>query len=481
MSLRGEPGKTRAGRALLPLGLVLLVLALLALLSTGCRAPSEEETARALGHEGGADTGASEAAQNAAEHATTLAMLEQPRLSADASAEEAGYGEFAAEHGRLSLGELRLEQAVPGISIAVFRNFEIVFTHQWGVADLETGQPVTADTLFQAASISKPVGAAAVVALADAGVLSLDDEVNGALERFTLPENEHTKTTKVTFRHLLSHTGGITVRDFPGYSPDADIPSAVALLEGLAPANSEPVRVAAVPGTIERYSGGGSTLVQVAVEDVTGKAFAEVVRERVLEPTGMASSGFFQPPTGEWLERAARAHHRSGTNNGDADGAELVPIETEASHPLAIRAQAPFHVYPELLAAGLWTTPTDLSRFAIAVGKALRGDHAEQHFLSTDGARQMTTPVPPSTHAIGFQMQNRGTEEEPVWYFSHSGGNWGFRCYLVAHTENGDGAVVMINGTDFNLILELFKRIASTFEWQGTFTKLPINWGHLLL
>ena len=256
----------------------------------------------------------------------------------------------------------------------------------------------------------------------------------------------------MTPRLLLCHAGGTTVHGFPGYEPTAILPSVPDVLDGTGGANTAAVRVDLEPGTKERYSGGGTTILQLLLTEVTGKSFPQVLEEWVLGPAGMTDSAFDQPPRPERAARAARAHLDKGA-------------------PAAAR----WHVYPELAAAGLWTTPRDLSLLAIEVWRARRGE--SDRLLTAESAKLMTTPAGIGSFALGFEMQDRGNDAiGETWYFSHSGGNWGFRSLLVVDREQGHGFAAMINGSDFNLLLEVQRRIARAYEWKGDFTKPPRNW-----
>ncbi len=158
-----------------------------------------------------------------------------------------------------TLAELMREHQVPGVSIAVIRNGKIDWARGFGIADVETGRAVTPQTLFQAASISKPVAAAAALSMVQDGLLDLDEDINLKLKSWKLPTNEFTVDRPVTLRQLLSHTAGTTVHGFPGYARDANWPSTIDILEGRG--NTDPVRVDTLPGSNWRYSGGGYTIV----------------------------------------------------------------------------------------------------------------------------------------------------------------------------------------------------------------------------
>lgn len=249
---------------------------------------------------------------------------------------------------RNALADRMAALKVPGASVAVINDGAIEWAKGYGVAETGASAPVTPRTLFQAASISKPVAALAALRLVERGLLSLDEDVNARLVSWKVPENELTTTEKVTLRRLLSHTAGLTVHGFGGYPADAAVPTVVELLDGEKPANSAAVRVDVVPGSAWRYSGGGYTVMQQLVVDVAGKPFPVLLDELVLGPLGMADSTYEQPLP-EDRRGAAASGHRS-------DGG-LLPGR--------------YHTYPEMAAAGLWTTPSDLARFLIEIHKGL--------------------------------------------------------------------------------------------------------------
>jgi CubicO group peptidase (beta-lactamase class C family) len=194
-----------------------------------------------------------------------------------------------------TLAERMGHYGVPGVSVAVIHDFEVAWAKGYGVCDAEKGGAVTPQTLFQAASISKPFAALAALQLVQAGVLDLDEDVNRKLTTWKVPENQFTVEEKVTLRRVITHTAGLTVSGFRGYAPGEPVPDIRPVVEGEEPANSAPVRVDAVPGTRFRYSGGGYTVLQLLIEDVTGRPLPDLVQEKVMAPAGMAHSSFRKP------------------------------------------------------------------------------------------------------------------------------------------------------------------------------------------
>jgi CubicO group peptidase (beta-lactamase class C family) len=367
------------------------------------------------------------------------AALMIARIEAAQSPDRQGFDPF-------TLPQLMQRFHVPGASIAVIRDFKIHWAKGYGAADVETGSPVDADTLFQAASISKPVTAMAVVRLAQEGKLALDADINSLLRSWRVPPSGLTRDQPVTPRSLMSHTSGADDGfGFPGYDPNAPRPTVVQVLNGEKPSNGGPVVFTRPPFAAQKYSGGGIEILQLALVDLTGKPFASLMREMVLEPLGMSSSSYQQPPDDAMAARTSRGHDAVGRSMG-----------------------ARWHVYPEQAAAGLWTTPSDLARFVIELQTAYRGPAGK--VLSQAAAREMIAPTGVGPFAIGLAVEKRGEG----WYVSHSGGNWGFSCDLLAHVRKGYGVVVMTNSDGgFPLISEIEARIAAAYAWDSLDKPIP--------
>ncbi len=324
---------------------------------------------------------------------------------------------------------------VPGVAIAVIRGGKIEWARGFGVTR-QGGEPVTADTLFQAGSVSKPVAAMAALAVVQDGRLSLDTDVNKTLKSWTLPARPFTATTPVTLRALLSHTAGTSVHGFAGYAAGAPVPTLPQVLSGTAPANSAPVVVDQAVGSAYRYSGGGYSIAQQMMIDATGQTFPVVVRDKVFAPIGMTRSTEDQP-----LD-AARAAHAAWPH--DVKGAPV------AGGP---------HTYPEMAAAGLWTTANDLAKFVIDLAKSANGESG--HVLSPKTAREMLTPVK-SGYGLGLSVQGATARK----YFYHNGSNAGYKAVILAYPDTGDGVVVLTNGDQgYQLSEAIVRAVAIEYGW----------------
>ena len=317
---------------------------------------------------------------------------------------------------------------IPALAVAAIDDGEVAWA---------TGYGAHATTLFQAASISKAVAAVGVLALVEHGVLHLDDDVNVHLRNWHLPASEHTAERPVTLRHLLSHTAGLTVPGFPGYPVGTAVPSVPDLLSGRDGSATPAVESFAVPGTVSQYSGGGSTIVQQLVCDVTGHSFADLMHELVLAPLGMVDSAYEQPLAPARAARAAVAHDDLGN-----------PVP------------GGFHVYPELQAAGLWTTAVDLARWVIGVQQILRGERSGP--ISTETARLMVTPVlDHGPFGLGPELDGEGALRR----FGHSGRNEGFNSQADGLIELPVGGVVMATGQAASMVAEVRRALAAEYGW----------------
>jgi CubicO group peptidase (beta-lactamase class C family) len=333
---------------------------------------------------------------------------------------------------------------IPGVSVAVFFDSKVQWAKGYGVMDNKTKKPVTEKTLFVAGSISKPVAVMGALRLVQEGKLSLDANINSYLTSWKLPENALTAKKPVTLREIVSHSAGTTVHGFRGYAPGEPLPTLTDILNGVPPANSSPIVVDIVPGSTWRYSGGGLTVMQLALMDVEKKPFPEILREKVLDPIGMTSSSYEQTMTPHRLKLAASGH--------DASGKVI---------------QGKRFIYPEMAAAGLWTTPTDLAKFAIEVGRAARGE--SDRVLSKEMAKLMVSPQiviqGTAEMALGLVLERHGSEV----YFGHGGQDVGFIASLLSDRDGGYGVAIMTNsdGRASDLINEITMSVAKEYGWRG--------------
>jgi CubicO group peptidase (beta-lactamase class C family) len=328
------------------------------------------------------------------------------------------------------------EFKVPAVSIAFIEDGKVKWTRTYGVAEAGGTRAVTPETMFQAASMSKALAAAAALRLVEQGRLDLDEDINKKITAWKVPESPFTAEKKVTLRALLSHTAGLTVSGFPGYVAGKPVPATVQILNGEPPANTPAVRSFEAPGTYA-YSGGGYTVAQLAIVEAGGRTYGPLLDDLVLRPAGMRHSTFAQPLTPKLLGRAISAHNAKG---------EVVPGGS--------------NTYPEYAAAGLWTTPSDYGRFLIALQNA--HDERRGALLKPASAKAMMTPVD-ANYGLGLSLGRWGGRP----FIQHSGGNAGIACNAFAFLDGSrQGVVIMTNGDGGGRLLnEVFLAMVKAYGW----------------
>lgn len=338
---------------------------------------------------------------------------------------------------------------VPGLSIAVIKDFRIDWIKAYGMADTIKKTAVTTETMFSAGSISKFVMAITALKLVEEGKIALDSPINHYLRSWKIPENEFTQKTPVTLRMLLSHKAGTSQTSYFGFTPDqTPFPSIVQILKGDKIAESRSVVVNSEPNKEFRYSGGGSMIAQLALMDITGRSFADLTQELLFDQLAMRNSTFEQPVPSKYAGKTSWAYSAASWFKG-------VP-----------------YVYPQQAAAGLYSTPADLANLFIDVQKSYRG---EGKILSQATVKKMLTPQVKVSDGgykeemgIGpFLIQRTDNTDPKGIYFEFTGVNAGFLAYGIASAEDGNGVIVMLNsGDDQNGIgKEIRRSVAKTYQW----------------
>jgi len=335
---------------------------------------------------------------------------------------------------------------VPGLSLAIIDKGKVVYAKGYGVSAPGGKTPVTTETRFLAGSISKSVAAVGALKLVEAGTLSLDGNVNDKLTTWKVPDNGFTGTEKVTLRRILSHTAGLTVHGFGGYEVGTPVPTLTQILDGTPPANSPAVRVDTTPGAMWRYSGGGYTIMQLMMDDVTGQPFDQWMATNVIAPFGMTRSSFAQPPSAAFAPFTAAGQYAPG-------------------NPVPGR----WHLYPEMAAAGLWTTATDLAQFVIAIQQSYAG--TANPVISQAMTRQMLTNVQGDDGLGVFLDTSTGS-----LLFSHGGRDDGFDAYMGGYAETGQGVAIMINANDNSgMVRRIYEFVARQYNWPGSAPQFALD------
>jgi CubicO group peptidase (beta-lactamase class C family) len=327
---------------------------------------------------------------------------------------------------------------INGVSVALIKDYKIEWAKAYGWADSAEQRPVTTNTLFQAGSISKSLNGVGIIKLVQQGKLNLDSDINIYLKSWKFPYDSLSKGKKITIANLLSHTAGLTVHGFDGYEKGAPIPTLIQTLNGEKPANNQAIRSMYEPSLRHQYSGGGTTISQLILQDVTGQPYDTYMWNNVLKPMGMSNSSYTQPPPADKEKLLATGYYNDGT---------------------AVKGK--YHIYPEQAAAGLWTTPTDLAKYVIETQLSLQGK--SNKVLSQESTRLRLTPYIDSSAALGVFI-TKGK------YFSHDGSDEGFVAAYVGSMENGTGAVVMANTDNWSLLQEVINSLATVYNWKDYYT-----------
>lgn len=344
-----------------------------------------------------------------------------------------------------TLDERMARYGVTAISLARIEAFEVVEVSAYGQISRDDPSTVTSQSTFQAASLSKPVTALALMSLVDEGRVALQHPANSYLRAWRIPQDE-ADDGPVTIGQLLSHTSGLGPQSYPGLDRGTSPPTLGQILDGAPEAYCDPVAPISESGSYG-YSGGGYMVLQALIEDVSGSAFEAFMQTQVFDRAGMEHSTF---QIRDGADGAAIGHDWQGSPivNGWAD-------------------------YPQAAAAGLWSTPTDLARLMTAYGRSYHDAHDQ--FLRAESARMMAREVV-SGMGLGFGVEGaNGTLR-----LSHAGWTLGYRSFLLFYPETGNGVVIMTNGqAGHHLIDDVLRTYGRIHDWAGFGDSMlldPVDW-----
>jgi CubicO group peptidase (beta-lactamase class C family) len=343
---------------------------------------------------------------------------------------------------------------VPGVSIAVIKDYKIDWAKGYGLADTIKKIPVDTQTMFSAGSISKFLMAVTALKMVENGQIALEKPINNYLTSWKIAENDFTKKTPITLRMLLSHSAGTSQTSYFGFAPTQALPNITEILSGAKISETRSVVVNSEPNVAFRYSGGGSMIAQKALMDVSKKSFTNLTQEILFDKLEMKNSTFEQPVPTKFSEQCSWAYSAASWFKG-------MP-----------------YVYPQQAAAGLYTTPTDLATFFIDVQKSYIG---KGKILSEAITKKMLTAqqnVSDGSYkeeiGIGpFLIQRTDNKNGDGVYFEFTGVNAGFLAYGIASLLNGNGVIIMLNsGDDVNgLGKEIRRAVAKVYHWENFLPK----------
>ena len=331
-----------------------------------------------------------------------------------------------------SLQERMKYYEVPGLSIAVIKDNKIEWAKSYGLKLKNSTDSVSLSTKFQAASLSKPLTAIVALKMVDKKKIQLDSSVNSQLTTWKIPENDFTTDISITPRHLILHTSGLNVPAYPGYEKDSEIPELIELLNGVGNSNTEPTKVLVKPNTEWRYSGAGYSVLQLLMIEKSELSFPKLMQNELFKPLNITNSSFEQ----ESLHDIAFAH----LENGNV-------------------VEKGYHIYPEMAAAGLWTTPVDYAKVICELQKSYRG---ESNLILNQKSAQYALSKHWGGMGLGFILRNNGDSTA----LAYSGGNHGYICDIYSYLHNGSGVVIMTNSNNgAPLIEEIYRSLSKEYKW----------------
>lgn len=327
---------------------------------------------------------------------------------------------------------------IPSVSIAIIDNEKIVLSKTYGLAGIEQNRPANTNTLYQVASISKSINALGVIKLVQDGYLSLTKDIRNYLKTWTFPDNELSKNKAITIKNLLSHTAGLSVHGFIGYSINDSLPSINQILDGQMPANNEPVKPIYPINEHFEYSGGGYTIIRKILDDNISSNYDSLMTAIVLGPLKMTNSTFSQPLSKKYKNFAYGTDKEMKTLKGN------------------------YYIYPEQSAGGLWSTATDIAKFVLSIQHDLKG--SKNAILNKQLTQEMLTPVL-NNYSLGFGIVEKGGEK----YFWHEGESYGYNSMYYGSFTTGKGVVILTNAYPANghpFIQELLNSVATVYNWK---------------
>lgn len=351
-----------------------------------------------------------------------------------------------------TIAQMMAEDKIQGVSLAIINDGTIPLIKTYGFSDLQDSTKVSPSTLFNGASLSKPITAMAALRLVEQGILDLNEDVNNKLKGWKIPESSFTVTEKVTLKRLLGHRAGFGRYVQSAVLPNQDLPTITQMLAGEKPSVDPPVQVVYVPGQKQVYSNPGYSVIEKLMEDATGQNFEIVLDELIFEPANMKQSTFEQPVPVEFKKLIATGYSSDLT-------------------------AYPYKLFPYKAAGGIWTTPTDLAKFLIAL---LKDHYSETNIILS---KKMTDSIFAKTPSrFGFAKIYNDTIEDVL--LEHWGSNSGFTCYMVASVSRKQGLIIMTNSDNgIRLMSYIARSVALAYDWEflkpNVYEPIELNKGDL--
>jgi len=343
--------------------------------------------------------------------------------------------------------EEKLEKyKLPGFSVVVFENYKIVYSKQFGQKSANSSEKINENTAFSTASISKPITALLCFILEEKGLINLNEPIGKSLKRWHLPKSKFTENNSPTWKQFLNHTAGTTQSGFEDHYEGEKIPTLEESLLGKIPRYDKEIEFTFEPGTDWQYSGGGYTIIQMALEDTFNKPIAELAKEYIFSPLGLKNTTMIQPNEKGFLTNIASVHDKDGK---------------------VIKTGLP--ITPQVGASGLWSTPTDLAKIAIEMQNALLNKNNK---VISHNVAKKATAVTALKNAVGgwsYGWQKSFGYNNYDW-FTCNGSNTGVGGTVMGTMKDGNGFAFLANGEKpnrFPVMGATQKTILSVMNWEG--------------
>ncbi|WP_182953549.1 serine hydrolase domain-containing protein [Pedobacter gandavensis] len=337
---------------------------------------------------------------------------------------------------------------LPGFSLVVFENYKIVYSKQFGLKSMDSPEKIDENTAFSTASIAKPITALLCFILEEKGLIDLNEPIDKSLKRWHLPKSKFTESNSPTWRQFLNHTAGTTQEGFEDYYEGDKLPTLEESLLGKIPRYDKEIDFLFEPGTSWQYSGGGYTIIQMALEDTFNKPIAALAKQYIFSPLGLKYTTMIQPNEKGFLTNVALVHDKDGK---------------------VIKTGLP--ITPQVGPSGLWSTPTELAEIAIEIQNALRNKNNK--VISHHVAKNMTD-VSALKKAVGgwsYGWQKSFAYNNYDW-FACNGSNTGVGGNVMGTMKDGNGFAYLANGEKpnrFPVMGQTQNTILSLMNWNGQF------------
>lgn len=343
--------------------------------------------------------------------------------------------------------EKQLEKyKLPGFSVVVFENYKIVYSKQFGVKATNSEAKIDENTAFSTASISKPITALLCFILEEKGLINLEDPIDNSLKRWHLPKSEFTENNRPTWKQFLNHTAGTTQDGFADHYEGEVIPTLKQSLLGQIPRYDKEIEFLFTPGTNWQYSGGGYTIIQMALEDTFNKSMATLAKEYLFSPLGLKNTTMIQPNEKGFLTNVALVHDEEGK---------------------VIKTGLP--ISPQVAPSGMWSTPTDLAIITIEVQNALRNKNNK---VISNAVAKKVTEVTALKNAVGgwsYGWQKSFGYNNYDWFMCN-GSNTGVGGNVAGTMTDGNGFAFLANGEKpnrFPVMSQTQRTILQLMDWKG--------------